>query len=859
MHSKLSYSMKISTGFYNLFFNDPKKELSLIEYLNGSMCDEIDEVDLTKDRFECVSFVEGKYAHVAAKGSFSETIKYISNYVVHPDDQGIYDELFEIEHFFERQEKSVTPNFRFEQLRFRLKDGGYRWVELCTISGKENGLDEGHYRVYLFDIQNMKSREKGESLDDSKLINLDRNEITNLYIAKPFFKKAEEIVKMHPRTKWCLLAIDINHFRLFDEWYGRERGNLLLAEIGNVLQDLCKKYHGVAGHFGSDDFSALVPFEEEIINEIFNKTRDTIQTFEGSFGFAPSIGVALVEGKLDLADIFDRASIAANNTKGDLKNHICVYDSALQEKSENEYRVLADFMKAIKNDELIFYLQPQCRLSTKKIVGAESLTRWLKDGEIIPPGFFIPILEKYGFITDLDKVIWEKVCAWIRNWIDRGHEPVPISINVSQVDLFTIDVPDFLNSLVKKYKLLPKYIKVEITESAYAQSPDLIQDVINRLHKLGFMVLMDDFGSGYSSLNMFSTINVDAIKLDAQFLKLKNKDYKKGVRILENVVNMAKTLSIPIIVEGVETKNQIDFLEDLGCRYVQGFYFYKPIPIEKFEKIISYDSNIDPRGFIAKTNEQFRIREFLDENIYSDTMLNNIIGSVAIYSLHDNQVDIVRFNQQFYEAVNVPDFAQRLDNIQRWMPDKEKNEIISTLKEAIKNKINGSRGLFRFYKTDGTLTTFDIHFYHIGEYEDGHRFYGSAKNITQVSDLEQQMKVISAYISDTVVFLDIDDNSKSKYEYNVVVNGLAGIIGLSAKEFEDELNSGKFFKRVDPEELNKCKDLIGASISSSITYSFDFTMKKDNGEFVTISVKGDPVTDESINTDYIITFRLKKE
>ena len=214
---------------------------------------------------------------------------------------------------------------------------------------------------------------------------------------------------------------------------------------------------------------------------------------------------------------------------------------------------------------------------------------------MVSPGIFVPVLEQYGFVTDLDQFVWEEVCAWQRRWIDAGHTPLPVSVNVSQIDIFTIDVPAYFNLLIWKYKLPVDVIKIEITESAYVGDGAVV-DTVKRLREKGFIVLMDDFGSGYSSLNMLRSLNVDIIKLDAQFLRM-NSDDQKGIHILESIVGMAKSMETPIIVEGVETKEETEFIKELGCHYVQGYFFYRPMPVTDFETLIGDENNIDISGF----------------------------------------------------------------------------------------------------------------------------------------------------------------------------------------------------------------------------------------------------------------------
>ena len=256
---------------------------------------------------------------------------------------------------------------------------------------------------------------------------------------------------------------------------------------------------------------------------------------------------------------------------------------------------------------------------------------------------------------------------------------------------------------------------------------------------------------------------------------------------------MAKLIAVPIIVEGIENKDQCDYIEDLGCRYIQGYFFYRPMPVKDFEKLIADENNIDDRGFVVKLNEQFRIREFLDTNVYSDSMLNKVIGAVAIYSWRKDQTDIVRFNQQFYESVNASDFAERLENIERFLLKEDVDTMYIAFSEAMANKLNGSSAILRFSRNDGALLWYDIHFYYLGKKEDGERFYGSAHNVTELMSLKEQRNVISKYAVDNIILVT---RLEDKWVYSVVSHGLSDLFGLSPNELEKEMNNGSFAKRV---------------------------------------------------------------
>lgn len=263
------------------------------------------------------------------------------------------------------------------------------------------------------------------------------------------------------------------------------------------------------------------------------------------------------------------------------------FEEKKEEDKKENLALLADIEQGIFNDEFTFYLQPQCNSENHSIIGMEALVRWVKpDGSIVPPDEFIPVLEKTGLIIALDMKVWEKVCRVLGGWVKAKHNVVPISINVSIADIQAIDVAEFLLALCDRFQVPHKLLRVEITESMMAQNLDELVVLTSRLQELGFKVLMDDFGSGYSSLNMLKDTNVDVIKLDMKLIELNNDNFEKGRSIVESVVSMAHQIGLPVVAEGVENQEQLRMLQSLDCIYTQGFKFYKPMPIENAEVLL---------------------------------------------------------------------------------------------------------------------------------------------------------------------------------------------------------------------------------------------------------------------------------
>ena len=271
----------------------------------------------------------------------------------------------------------------------------------------------------------------------------------------------------------------------------------------------------------------------------------------------------------------DRAVIALRTVKGSYFDRVALYDPGMREALVLEREVVAGIESALREDRIELFLQPKCNIRTGKIVGAEALARWRHpERGIVAPGEFIPLIERNGLVRSLDLRVWEKTAAWIRGLIDEGVQPVPVSVNVSRADIYLVDVAAELHALVERYGIEPSLIEVEITESAYSERPDRIVAAFDELAERGFTVLMDDFGSGYSSLNMLKDINVDVLKIDMRFL---DRDDRRSKDIMESVIRMARWLDLPVIAEGVETREQVNFLLDVGCSYAQGYYYARPM------------------------------------------------------------------------------------------------------------------------------------------------------------------------------------------------------------------------------------------------------------------------------------------
>lgn len=289
----------------------------------------------------------------------------------------------------------------------------------------------------------------------------------------------------------------MGHMRLFNEWHGQAEGDRVLADVGTVLKDIENAEMGVAGYWGQDDFCILIPFEHDTVHQIYNRVRAAVAKHDDGVGFKPSMGVCPIDPNEEITiDAQAKAMFTNRRAKNDFKERVAIFRPEEYERETAFHRTLTEFQYAFSNGRITYYLQPQVDMETGEIVGAEALTRWIgKDGSLISPVTFIPALEESGFVVTLDKYIWQGVASWLRERIDRGLRVVPISLNVSRVDILACDVAEHMGALAAQYNLPPELMRIEITEAAYTGESEAMDKLTADLHTRGFSTYMDDFGT----------------------------------------------------------------------------------------------------------------------------------------------------------------------------------------------------------------------------------------------------------------------------------------------------------------------------------------------------------------------------
>ena len=416
------------------------------------------------------------------------------------------------------------------------------------------------------------------------MIQYDR--LTGLYSKQYFYQQAGEVLLRNPDQQYDIICSDIENFKLINDVFGVKAGDRLLRGIGNAYAERLKGI-GICGRLNSDQFACLLKHRDDYTDDMFIEASILTNGLLDIHNIVMKWGIYNVEDwSVSIEQICDRALLAARSIKGQYGKFFAIYDDTLRSQLLREQAITDSMETALARNQFLVYLQPKYRIRDENLIGAEALVRWIHpEWGFLSPAEFIPLFEKNGFITKLDQFVWDKACAAIRSWDDRGYYPISVSVNVSRADIYNEDLADTLVKIIEKYDLDPSRLHLEITESAYTENPKQIIDTVTTLRELGFVIEMDDFGSGYSSLNMLNDMPIDILKLDMKFIRSEMAK-PKSQGILQFIINLASWMNLSVVAEGVETKAQLLRLTEIGCDYVQGYYFAKPMPCQEFEGLL---------------------------------------------------------------------------------------------------------------------------------------------------------------------------------------------------------------------------------------------------------------------------------
>ncbi len=562
--------------------------------------------------------------------------------------------------------------------------------------------------------------------------------LTGIYNKTNMFQATSAMLERYPERHFAFVRMDIEKFQLINSFFGMSAGDELLKYIADLLIREVKNRSDVTfGRMDADIFCFCVSYEntKELV-ESFDKMRDILSRYPLDFDIVPIFGIYLIAGKkITPNHMYDRANLAAKHCKGNYIRNYAFYTRKMSQEIEKEQRIVNSMKSALENHEFVVFYQPKYELCGNQIAGAEALVRWIHpERGMISPGEFIPVFERNGFITKLDYYVWEQTCIQLRKWLDEGKQPLPISVNLSRISLYNKELVEMICDLVDSYRIPRRLFQVELTESAYNTNPKAVQDMMQHLRDEGFYILMDDFGSGYSSLNVLKDIVVDVLKMDMKFFDGDDRE-GRGENIMAAVIRMAKWLNMPVVAEGVERIEQVEFLRSIGCEYVQGYYFAKPMPVEDYEKL-QFD-----RPHTEKKRDTERLVDI--DSLWTpasqlESLFLNAKQGVAVYEYCKEQIEIIRVNNAYYELFGYQDISQK-KNIFQGISKRYHKRLLDAFFHTADT---GHKTQCEFSKKNeaGEEIFISLKLYDVGIVGNKHIIYGVFLNVTEPKQLEWELE-----------------------------------------------------------------------------------------------------------------------
>ena len=492
----------------------------------------------------------------------------------------------------------------FEVLEAMHSDERMKNIPVIVLTAEKNAelealkLGAADFITKPFDMHEVILARVGRMIELSEGKNLisaaEHEKVSQLYSRNFFFEYAGRLFTYHPELQLDAAVLNIEHFHSINDLVGREFGNKVLRKLGDEIRDFLSETDGIACRYEGDNFNIYFSHRSD-----YAELLDRFQT--GLIGLSKNVDIHLRMGVkpyspgMDPVTMFDRARTACNMVRGDFKRSLMVYDDEMHKRDLFSQRLINDLRAAVDDKQLTVYFQPKYAIQCDPPVlsSAEALIRW-KHPELgmISPGSFIPLFEENGLISIVDDFVWHEAAAKIAEWKVKFGVTVPVSVNLSRADVFDGSLVDTLKKIIGDNGLNPKDLKLEVTESACSENAKQQLEVIAGLRDSGFEIEMDDFGSGYSSLNMLSAMPVDVLKIDMKFIR-NIETSETDLQLVRLVLDLSRYLNVKVVAEGVETEGQLKLLKDAGCDIVQGYYFSRPLPAEDFEKLIEREKSAE--------------------------------------------------------------------------------------------------------------------------------------------------------------------------------------------------------------------------------------------------------------------------
>lgn len=637
---------------------------------------------------------------------------------------------------------------------------------------------------------------------------LRRDKLTGLLNRETFFEQVTKRVSERDAGYYKMSSFDIEHFKIINEQYGNDTGDAVLRKIAEIWQTALEPFDGICCRIAADNFAAIYPCSFSDSSHCEDMQLELAKPDRSLPSVVYCVGTYVIDDtSLTASAMYDRAVMAKLSVKGRYDVHIACYEDSMRERILREQQIVTEMHSAITKRQFEAWFQPQYNHTTGALIGAEALVRWRHPQKgLIPPGVFIPVFEQNGFVYELDKYVWDDVCRHLRKWIDEGEDPLPVSVNISRYDIFRDDLVSVITGLIKKYELPVDLLRLEITESAFSKSSKQIITVVKSLMDFGFTVEIDDFGSGYSSLNTLKDVPAQILKLDMKFLE-SSENSQRGGNIVESIVRMAKWLGMSVIAEGVETREQADFLKSIGCSYVQGYLYAKPMPGTDYEALFK-SSRKGERLLALETVENLDNSAFWDPTSMDTLIFNSYVGGACILEYHNDEIELLRANDKYIRIFDKHTSAEGVfaSRASEYLDQGNKRIITDCIRRAIETNQESTceTVIYSRHATDKPAyirSTIRV----IARSGERYLLYGSAIDMSEQREAERNERELAGRISAimsninggvTAIVLDGEDprilfSNEQFYKQ----------LGYTKEQFESEVSNA--FDLIFPEDRSR--------------------------------------------------------
>lgn len=660
--------------------------------------------------------------------------------------------------------------------------------------GRKNGTGKEGGVVQAKSADNKIPPKRDEKINTRSALKPGKDEadaLTRIYNRSAFFARAGELIAQKEAGYYLLSCVDIDSFKVINDQYGMAAGDAVLRHVARCIRKTVAAMGGICGRISADQFAVLFPYAD--------CAGEELQRFRERASLPACIPqrIRLRVGRYRVEDLsvpvdvmYDRALVAADAIRDSYGKDIEFYNEDMRNLILRRQRIVNAMEGALRAREFEVWFQPQYNHATGALVGAEALARWRRDGIYISPAEFVPIFEETGFIYEMDRFIWEEACRYLAKWKREGGTVLPVSVNLSRRDLLHEDFPGVLTEILGKYHLTPADLRLEITESAFSQQSKQMIAKAEELVREGFTVEIDDFGSGYSSLNTLKDVPASVLKLDMHFFDSSENGQRAGC-IVESVVRMAKWLDMIVIAEGVETREQADYLKTIGCYYIQGYYYARPMPAADYEALFS-GAPREPEVSHIKTLQTFDHNEFWNPKSMDSLIFNSYVGGACIFEYRGGMTEMLRVNDQYRRELSgllLPEVSLHDAAVSRYIGMDGYRTLTATIEKAVTGGEVASCELTVRNRDKTAYLRASVRV--IARTDDRYLCYGMITNLTDLRMAERKQRDTAVQLR---ALLENIEGGVSLSVYRgegigeiYVSDGFCALFGYTREEYENEV------------------------------------------------------------------------